>query len=104
MTGASARPGSVSCHLGRLRSAARRSTTHGVIYGHGRSVVARLGGAPEVSLTSPTGPGVTHRWTNLKARVDQVAQARIWAGFHYRFSPRSARKWDTRLGNIPLTA
>jgi quercetin dioxygenase-like cupin family protein len=43
---------------------------------------------PEVSATSPTAPGVTHRWTNLQAFVDEVSEARIWAGFHYRFSTR----------------
>jgi hypothetical protein len=31
-------------------------------------------------------PGVTHRYTNLKAYTDEVANARIYAGFHYRNS------------------
>jgi PAP2 superfamily len=43
---------------------------------------------PEVAITSPTAPGVTHRWTNLRAFVAEVSEARIWAGFHYRFSTR----------------
>jgi hypothetical protein len=37
-------------------------------------------------MTSPTAPGLTHRWTNLNAYADEVAAARIAAGFHYRFS------------------
>jgi hypothetical protein len=37
---------------------------------------------PEVAMTSSTAPGVTHRWTNLRAFADEVADARIWAGFH----------------------
>src|SRR5262249_61245295 len=41
---------------------------------------------PEVAVTSSSAPGVTHRWTNLRAYADEVAYARIWAGFHYRFS------------------
>ena len=41
---------------------------------------------PEVSMTSPTAPGVVHRWTNIRAFADEVAAARIWAGFHWRFS------------------
>ena len=46
---------------------------------------------PEVTMTSPTAPGVTHRWTNVWAYADEVALARIYAGFHYRFStPRRA--------------
>src|SRR3979409_1089484 len=43
---------------------------------------------PEVALTSKTAPGVTHRWTNLAVFTEEVANARIWAGFHYRFSNR----------------
>ena len=41
-----------------------------------------------IELTSSTAPGVTHRWTNLSDFADEVANARIWAGFHYRFSTR----------------
>jgi hypothetical protein len=41
---------------------------------------------PEVAMTSTTAPGVTHRWTNVRAYADEVAAARIVAGFHYRFS------------------
>ena len=36
----------------------------------------------ELTLTSPTAPGITHRWTSLNAFVDEVSEARIWAGFH----------------------
>jgi len=47
-----------------------------------------LGGdeIPEVALTSPFAPGVTHRFNSLRAFTDEVANARIYAGFHYRFS------------------
>jgi hypothetical protein len=41
---------------------------------------------PEIAMTSPTAPGVTHRWTNMRAFTQEIADARIWAGFHYRFS------------------
>jgi hypothetical protein len=43
---------------------------------------------PELTLTSTTAPGVTHRFRSLDAFSDEVSQARIWAGFHYRFSAR----------------
>jgi PAP2 superfamily len=43
---------------------------------------------PEVSMTSATAPGVTRRWTNLHTFVAEVSNARVWAGFHYRFSTR----------------
>jgi hypothetical protein len=43
---------------------------------------------PEVSLTSPTAPGITHRWSSLTAFTNEVANARVWAGFRYRSSSR----------------
>jgi hypothetical protein len=53
---------------------------------------------PEVALTSPFTPGVTHRWTNLTALTDEVANARIWAGFHYRFSTRVGTEMGRQIG------
>ena len=53
---------------------------------------------PEVSMTSPTAPGVTHRWTNVWAYADEVALARIYAGFHYRFSTRVGQNMGRDIG------
>src|SRR5258706_5388705 len=41
---------------------------------------------PEIVMSSPTAPGITHQWTNVRAYADEVAYSRIWAGFHYRLS------------------
>jgi hypothetical protein len=54
---------------------------------------------PEIAVTSPTAPGVTHRWTSLTAFTDEVAHARIWAGFHYRFSTRVGRDMGLKIGD-----
>jgi hypothetical protein len=53
---------------------------------------------PEVSTTSPTLAGVTHRWTNMRALDTEVAEARIWAGFHYRFSTRVGQEMGRKIG------
>jgi len=53
---------------------------------------------PEVAVTSPTAPGVTHRWSKLAAFTDEVANARIWAGFHYRFSTRVGTDMGQQIG------
>jgi len=53
---------------------------------------------PEVAVTSPTAPGVTHRWSKLTAFTDEVANARIWAGFHYRFSTRVGTDMGQQIG------
>jgi len=62
---------------------------HCIESGAARVVLESLGEPmPELSLTSATAPGVTHRWSNLDDFTTEVANARIWAGFHYRFSTR----------------
>jgi len=53
---------------------------------------------PELALTSPTAPGVTHRWTNMWSYANEVAEARIWAGFHYRFSARVRTDMGRKIG------
>jgi hypothetical protein len=67
-------------------------------------VKAVLGGAdiPEVTLTSPATPGVTHRWTNMTAFAEEVASARIWAGFHYRFSTRVGTDMGLQIGEYVM--
>jgi len=54
---------------------------------------------PEVALTSPFAPGVTHRFTNLRAYTEEVANARIYAGFHYRSSTIVGREMGQNIGD-----
>jgi hypothetical protein len=53
---------------------------------------------PEIAITSTTLPGVTHRFTNVMAFAEEVANARICAGFHYRFSTRVGTTMGLNLG------
>jgi hypothetical protein len=53
---------------------------------------------PEIAITSPTAPGITHRWTSMTALTEEIASARIWAGFHYRFSTRVGTQMGYRIG------
>jgi len=53
---------------------------------------------PEIAMTSPTAPGVARRWTSMTVFADEVADARIWAGFHYRFSARVGTEMGYRVG------
>jgi hypothetical protein len=76
---------------------------HCIISGAVASVIeAALGTAdiPEVTMTSPTAPGVTHRWTNIRVYNDEVSHARIWAGFHYRFSVRVGQDMGRKIGEL----
>jgi hypothetical protein len=75
---------------------------HCIISGAVASAIeAQLGTAdiPEVTMTSPTAPGATHRWTNIRDYNNEVSQARIWAGFHYRFSTRVGQDMGRKIGD-----
>jgi hypothetical protein len=54
---------------------------------------------PEIAITSTITPGVTHRWTSMATFTDEVANARIWAGFHYRFSTRVGTEMGRAIGD-----
>jgi hypothetical protein len=53
---------------------------------------------PEVAISSPSAPGVTHRYASLDAFTDEVANARIYAGFHYRYSTVVGRAMGKQVG------
>jgi hypothetical protein len=63
-------------------------------------IEATLGSAdiPEVAITMPSAPGVIHRYTNLKAYTDEVSNARIYAGFHYRNSTVVGQNMGREIG------
>jgi PAP2 superfamily len=58
---------------------------------------------PEIAITSTAAPGVTHRYTNMTAFADEVANARIWAGFHYRFSTRVGTDMGLKIGDYVVS-
>jgi hypothetical protein len=56
----------------------------------------------ELTLASPTAPGVTRRWTRLEDYRDEVSNARIWAGFHYRFSTEAGQEMGRKIGELTV--
>jgi len=62
-----------------------------------------LGDLREISLMSSTAPGITHRWTTLEDFSQEVANARIWAGFHYRSSARVGATMGREVGRYVAT-
>jgi hypothetical protein len=56
----------------------------------------------EISLTSVTAPGVTRKWTRLQDYSDEVSNARIWAGFHYRFSTEVGKDMGKKIGELTV--
>ena len=58
---------------------------------------------PEVLMTSATAPGVTRRWRRLSDYSDEVSMARIYAGFHYRFSTKAAQDMGRKIAERAVT-
>jgi len=56
----------------------------------------------EISMTSPTAPGVIRKWTRLQDYSDEVAMARIYAGFHYRFSTIVGKDMGKKIGELAV--
>jgi hypothetical protein len=56
-----------------------------------------------ISVTSPTDPGSTHSYANWDQLTQEVIDARVWEGIHFRFSDRigatvgrEVADWDLR--------
>ena len=56
----------------------------------------------EITLASPTAPGVTRKWTRLQDYSDEVSNARIHAGFHYRFSTEVGKDMGRKIGELTV--
>jgi len=57
----------------------------------------------EITLTSPTAPGVTRKWTRLQDYSDEVSNARVYAGFHYRFSTEAAKDMGKKIAELAVS-
>jgi hypothetical protein len=62
------------------------------------AAILRTDEVPEVAPTSPTMPGVTHRFTNLHEFNNEVSEASIAAGFHWRFSTMVGKDMGWKIG------
>jgi hypothetical protein len=74
---------------------------HCVASGAATAVIEAFGGLrdmPDLHLASATAPGVMHRWHTLEDFTSEVANARIWAGFHFRFSARVGTQLGHEVG------
>ena len=57
---------------------------------------------PEVSMSSTTAPGVTRRWVRLQDYAEEVAVARIYGGFHYRFSNVAGQDMGRKIAELTV--
>lgn len=55
-----------------------------------------------VIMTSPTAPGVTRTWTRIADFVQEVKDARVWGGVHYRTSTEVGERMGRRIGELAV--
>ena len=60
------------------------------------------GEVPPITMTSPTAPGATHRWTRISDYVQEVDNARIWGGLHYRNSIEVGEAMGRKIGVLAV--
>ena len=60
------------------------------------------GEVPPITMTSPTAPGVTHRWTRISDYVQEVDNARVWGGIHYRNSTEVGEAMGRKIGALAV--
>ncbi|WP_332826172.1 DUF3455 domain-containing protein [Ramlibacter sp.] len=60
------------------------------------------GRMPELSTTSPTANGATRRWSTVEAFMQEVADARVWEGIHFRTSVEVGLDMGKRIGALAV--
>jgi hypothetical protein len=56
-----------------------------------------------ITMTSPTAPAVTRKWERIADYVEEVSNARIWAGIHYRTSAQVGQDMGRDIGRLVTT-
>jgi PAP2 superfamily len=56
------------------------------------------GAMPALRATSPTAPGMERSWTTIEAFMQEVANARIYDGVHYRTSTEAGTAMGKQVG------
>jgi hypothetical protein len=77
---------------------------HASFGGAARRVLERMFGADghDITLTSPKVPDVVLRYSSWKRITDDIDDARIYGGVHYRFDQEEAARQGRRIGRYLL--
>jgi hypothetical protein len=75
-------------------------SAHGTGSGAGRAVLERLFGPEghDVTLSTAAVPGVTLHYTNFRDITDDIADARVYGGIHFRFDQEAGAEQGRRIG------
>ena len=58
------------------------------------------GAIPALTTTSPTAKGAARRWTRVDDFVQEVVNARVYQGVHYRFSAQVGAAMGKQIGEL----
>jgi hypothetical protein len=78
-------------------------SAHSILAGTlGQLLKAEVGDGrmPELATSSPTAGGATRRWTTVDAFLQEVANARVWEGIHFRTSVDVGLDMGRRIGAL----
>lgn len=78
-------------------------SAHAILAGSvGAVLKAESGGAPvpRLATSSPTAKGATRQWNSVDAFVQEVADARVYAGIHYRFATQAGITMGQQIGEL----
>jgi hypothetical protein len=75
-------------------------SNHGSASNAGREVLERIftNRRHSITLTNAAVPGVTLNYTSLKQITDDIADARVYAGIHFRFDQEAGAELGRRVG------
>jgi hypothetical protein len=78
---------------------------HGGLSNPGRVILERLLGTGRTSITlsNPALPGFTLHYTKLRQITDDIADARVYAGIHFRFDQESAEVMGREVAHYIYT-
>ena len=58
--------------------------------------------AAPLSTTSPTAKGATRRWASLDDFVQEIGEARIYGGIHFRSATEAGSAMGQRIGELAV--
>ena len=80
-------------------------SAHSILAGAvGAVLQAEIGAGPMpvLTTTSPTAKGATRRWTNVDDFMQEVANARVYEGVHYRISTEVGAAMGRQIGELAV--
>ena len=79
-------------------------SAHATLSGAAREVLEQVFGEDghEITLTNPTLPGIVLEYTEWKQITDDIADARVYGGIHFRFDQEAGGKQGRQVGKYIL--